>query len=68
MSKKYYIIVGDLATALIDEDLSPSQLTNATFKELATIVYTEKEFVEAFNMNVIVPAVQYLRVINTSSK
>ena len=67
MSKKYYIVVGDVAEALTDAGVSIQDISNTTFKEIATIEYTEADFVKAFNSNTIVPAVQWLRIINTSS-
>ena len=59
---KYYLLAGDVAQALIKQEIDLAELSNSTWKGIS-IEYSQKEFQGAFNDNIIKSNIDYIRIL-----
>lgn len=59
---KFYIIPGEVASAINSELNGTDKLSDEAFKELS-VVYSKADFQQAFNDNTINTSVEYLRIL-----
>lgn len=59
---KFYVIPGEVASAINSELNGIDALSDETFKEIS-IVYSKADFQQAFNDNTINTNVEYIRIL-----